>query len=176
MAKRILVSGATGLIGSALVKKFAAEGHAVVAAVRNVEKARKMFAGVANVEIAEWDVTKPGGPRSCMAAGAQEPLPSTGSSMPRRKRLRARSSRSRWRRLPRSWTARGTRWSLRVRQGSVRWSISRRWRCTARRRPRAWPRATTAIWILLPSAPAIPRRSAWRRIFAYRTRANTACR
>jgi nucleoside-diphosphate-sugar epimerase len=72
MAKRILVSGATGLIGAALVRKFAAEGHAVGAAVRNVEKAQKMFAGLANVEIAEWDVTKPGGPRSCAAANAQE--------------------------------------------------------------------------------------------------------
>ena len=75
MAKRILVSGATGLIGAALVKKFAAEGHAVVAAVRNVEKARKMFAGLANVDVAEWDVTKPGGPRPCAAADAHESVP-----------------------------------------------------------------------------------------------------
>jgi len=73
MAKRILVSGATGLIGAALVKKFAAEGHAIVAAVRNIEKARKMFAGLASLEIAEWDVTKPGGPR--LVAAAQECVP-----------------------------------------------------------------------------------------------------
>ena len=69
MAKRILVSGATGLIGAALVKKFAEEGHVVVAAVRNVEKARKMFDGLANVEIAEWDVVKPGGPRHVATDG-----------------------------------------------------------------------------------------------------------
>ncbi len=69
MAESVLVTGATGLIGSALVKKFAAEGHPVVAAVRNVEKARKMFAGLAGVEIGEWDVTKPGGPRMADAAG-----------------------------------------------------------------------------------------------------------
>ncbi len=73
--ERILVTGATGLIGAALVRKFAAEGHAVIAAVRNAEKAQRMFGGVANVEIAEWDVTKPGGPRSCAAADAQERVP-----------------------------------------------------------------------------------------------------
>ena len=73
MAKRILISGATGLIGAALVKKFTAEGHSVVAAVRNVEKARKMFDGLANVEIAEWDVMKPGGPRLADAAGRAGP-------------------------------------------------------------------------------------------------------
>ena len=59
MAKRVLVSGATGLIGAALVKKFAKDGYSVVAAVRNVEMARKMFDGHANVKIMVWDVTQP---------------------------------------------------------------------------------------------------------------------
>ena len=69
MAESVLVTGATGLIGAALVKKFAAEGHHVYAAVRNVEKARAQFGGMPNVEIVEWDVTKPGGPRSAATDG-----------------------------------------------------------------------------------------------------------
>ncbi len=63
MAESVLVTGATGLIGGALVRHFAAEGRRVYAAVRNVEKAREQFGGLANVEIVEWDVTRPGGPR-----------------------------------------------------------------------------------------------------------------
>ena len=59
MIDRVLVSGATGLIGSALVRSFAGEGRSVVAAARNVEKAQAMFGGLANVEIVEWDVTQP---------------------------------------------------------------------------------------------------------------------
>ena len=62
MNDRVLVSGATGLIGSALVRKFASEGRSVVAAARNVEKASAMFSGCANVEIAEWDVMRPFSP------------------------------------------------------------------------------------------------------------------
>ena len=73
MAKHILVTGATGLIGAALVKKFAAEGHSVVAAVRNVEKARAQFAGLANVEIVEWDVVKRLSPVVDGRAGAPRP-------------------------------------------------------------------------------------------------------
>ena len=75
MAESVLVTGATGLVGGALVRHFAAEGRRVYAAVRNVEKARALFGGLANVEIAEWDVTKPGGPRSCAAADARERVP-----------------------------------------------------------------------------------------------------
>ena len=75
MARRVLVTGATGLIGAALVRRFAAEGDVAIAAVRNVAKARKMFDGLANVEVVEWDVTKPEGPRSCAAADAQERVP-----------------------------------------------------------------------------------------------------
>ena len=54
-----LITGSTGLIGAALVRRFAADGHAVVAAARNVEKAKEMFAGLENVRIVEWDVTRP---------------------------------------------------------------------------------------------------------------------
>lgn len=54
-----LITGSTGLIGAALVRAVAAKGDAVVAAARNVEKANSLFAGIENVEIAEWDVTRP---------------------------------------------------------------------------------------------------------------------
>ena len=73
---RALVTGATGLIGQALARRLAAEGHHVVAAVRNVGKAREMFGGLANVEIVEWDVTVAGGPRFIAAADAQTRVPS----------------------------------------------------------------------------------------------------
>ena len=54
-----IVTGSTGLIGSALVKTLAANGDAVVAAARNIEKARRIFGGLKGVEIVEWDVTRP---------------------------------------------------------------------------------------------------------------------
>ena len=54
-----MITGSTGLIGTALVKAIAANGDAVVAAARNVEKARRLFGGLEGVEIVEWDVTKP---------------------------------------------------------------------------------------------------------------------
>ena len=59
MADSVFVTGATGLIGSALVRRFAEEGRMVVAAVRNLEKACEMFGGFANVEVCKWDVTLP---------------------------------------------------------------------------------------------------------------------
>jgi len=59
VAEAVLVTGATGLVGSALVRRFAAEGLRVFAAARNVAKAASLFRGVAGVEIAEWDVTRP---------------------------------------------------------------------------------------------------------------------
>ena len=59
MGRRILVSGATGLIGAALVRKFAAEGHSVAAAVRNIDKGRGMFGGLDGVTVVGWDVTQP---------------------------------------------------------------------------------------------------------------------
>lgn len=55
----VLITGATGLIGSALVKSFAAEGRRVLAIVRNVAKAKSLFATFPNVEIIEWDITRP---------------------------------------------------------------------------------------------------------------------
>ena len=54
-----LVTGSTGLIGAALVRSLAARGDAVVAAARNVGKARSMFGALKGVEIVEWDVTRP---------------------------------------------------------------------------------------------------------------------
>ena len=73
MAESVLVTGATGLLGGALVRHFAAQRCRVFAAVRNVEKARAQFGGMANVEIVEWDVTKMGGPR--FGADATERVP-----------------------------------------------------------------------------------------------------
>ena len=55
----ILITGSTGLIGAALVRKFAADGHVVLAAARNVGKARQMFEGLPGVTVVEWDVTHP---------------------------------------------------------------------------------------------------------------------
>lgn len=56
--KTILVSGATGLIGSALVRRFAADGYDVIAAVRDVGKAGRMFACLPAVRCVSW--TAPG--------------------------------------------------------------------------------------------------------------------
>ncbi len=52
----VLVTGATGLIGTALVKSLVARGDSVVAAVRNVDKARALFDGLPRFAIVEWDV------------------------------------------------------------------------------------------------------------------------
>lgn len=73
MAESVLVTGATGLVGGALVRHFAAEGRRVYAAARNVEKACALFGGLANVEIVEWDVV---GQRSPVFGGmAGAPCP-----------------------------------------------------------------------------------------------------
>ena len=56
---KVLVTGATGLIGQALVRRFAADGHSVMAAVRDEEKGRRSFAGLADVELVRWDVLEP---------------------------------------------------------------------------------------------------------------------
>ena len=69
MSDAVIVTGATGLIGSALVRRFADEGSHVVAAVRNVAKARERFGGLRNVEIVEWDVLSPA-PRAVTESGA----------------------------------------------------------------------------------------------------------
>lgn len=52
----VLVTGATGLIGSALVRKFASQAMRVIAAVRNPAKAETMFAGLDTVRIVRWDI------------------------------------------------------------------------------------------------------------------------
>ena len=56
--RTILVTGATGLIGAALVRRFAAAGDRVYAAVRNVAKGEMLFAGTDNVTVVEWDVLR----------------------------------------------------------------------------------------------------------------------
>jgi nucleoside-diphosphate-sugar epimerase len=54
-----IVTGSTGLIGAALVRTLAARGDHVVAAARNIEKAKRLFDPLDGVDIVEWDVTKP---------------------------------------------------------------------------------------------------------------------
>ena len=73
MAESVLVTGATGLIGAALVRQFAAEGRRVYAAARNVEKACAQFGGMPNVEIVEWDVVGQRFPAFAGRAGASRP-------------------------------------------------------------------------------------------------------
>ena len=68
--KTILVTGATGLIGAALVRKFASQGMRVVAAVRNCAKAEAMFGGVDGVEIVRWDILERMGEDTCKSLGA----------------------------------------------------------------------------------------------------------
>jgi len=71
-----LVTGSTGLIGAALVKAIASHGDAVVAAARNVEKAKRLFVGLDGVEIVEWDVTRPFD-KSLLSLPSLKSLPST---------------------------------------------------------------------------------------------------
>ena len=54
-----LVTGATGLVGSALVRTLYARGDSVVAAARNAEKAQRLFGTLPRVHVVEWDVTRP---------------------------------------------------------------------------------------------------------------------
>ena len=54
---RVLVTGATGKVGSAVVKRLAERGDAVVALVRDVAAAREVLP--AGVELARGDVTAP---------------------------------------------------------------------------------------------------------------------
>ncbi len=56
---KVVVTGATGLIGKALVRRLVSFGHSVVAAVRNPEKAEREFRGVPSVEVVRWDVLSP---------------------------------------------------------------------------------------------------------------------
>lgn len=54
-----LVTGSTGLVGSAVVRALAARGERVLATARNAGKAERLFAGLLGVEIAAWDVLQP---------------------------------------------------------------------------------------------------------------------
>ncbi|MBQ6135972.1 MAG: NAD-dependent epimerase/dehydratase family protein, partial [Kiritimatiellae bacterium] len=69
MAETALVTGATGLIGGALVRAFAADGMRVVAPVRDVAKARRTLADVPGVVFAEWDMSHPHGGALAAAGG-----------------------------------------------------------------------------------------------------------
>ena len=70
-----LITGSTGLIGAAFVKTVAAAGDRVVAAARNVEKARRLFGGIKGVEIVEWDVSRPFDV-DCLSLSTRDALPS----------------------------------------------------------------------------------------------------
>jgi len=61
MDRTVLITGATGLIGAALVRHFSSVGDHVVAAVRDVDKSRRMFGSLSGVETVFWDVTEPFG-------------------------------------------------------------------------------------------------------------------
>jgi NAD dependent epimerase/dehydratase family enzyme len=65
-AVRIVITGATGFIGSHLVRRLLAGGHAVVALRRNVESARRLLP--VRCECRAWD---PGaGPEAPLLRGA----------------------------------------------------------------------------------------------------------
>lgn len=55
--KRVLVTGATGLIGQTLVKKLVSCGAEVVAVIRNEEKARRIFQNTERISFLVSDIT-----------------------------------------------------------------------------------------------------------------------
>lgn len=59
MAGRYFVTGATGLVGTALVEQLAAVGDEVVAYVRDAEKAREMFAHLPSVSVTAGSLEQP---------------------------------------------------------------------------------------------------------------------
>jgi uncharacterized protein (TIGR01777 family) len=59
MAKRILITGATGFIGRPLSFELVKNGYEVVVLSRRPAKAENLFAG--QVKVAEWDATTAGG-------------------------------------------------------------------------------------------------------------------
>ena len=59
MAKRILITGATGFIGRPLSFELVKNGYEVVVLSRRPAMAKNMFAG--QVKVAEWDATTAGG-------------------------------------------------------------------------------------------------------------------
>src|ERR1700687_5021176 len=60
MSGVVLVTGAFGLVGSATVKKLAADGRRVVAADLDTSANRKAASGLAGVEVRWADLTDPG--------------------------------------------------------------------------------------------------------------------
>lgn len=64
----LLVTGATGLIGAALVRSAAAKGWRVFAAVRDIVRAQTAFAGLPGVEAVAWNFP-PGGRLPVRGAG-----------------------------------------------------------------------------------------------------------
>ncbi|MBT8246953.1 MAG: NAD(P)H-binding protein, partial [Acidimicrobiia bacterium] len=65
MFNRILVIGATGMLGRPVVTRFIEAGHTVRILTRSAEKAKAMFGDT--VEIAEGSATDIGDVRSAMA-------------------------------------------------------------------------------------------------------------
>jgi nucleoside-diphosphate-sugar epimerase len=57
MAMRVLVTGATGLIGNAIARELLGRGHAVRALVRDLDRARPHLPG--DIELVRGDVTAP---------------------------------------------------------------------------------------------------------------------
>lgn len=51
MSERYFITGATGLVGSALVERIAGEGNEVVVFARNTEKAERLFSHLGNISI-----------------------------------------------------------------------------------------------------------------------------
>ena len=54
--KTIFITGATGLIGQALVKEALAKKMKVIASVRNIDKAKKLFEAESGIEFLESDI------------------------------------------------------------------------------------------------------------------------
>ena len=57
MSKRIIVTGATGLIGKRLVQALLARNEVVIVFSRNIKKAKSILSGVK--EFVEWDYRNP---------------------------------------------------------------------------------------------------------------------
>ena len=84
MTDRVLVAGATGGVGSHIVRKLLGQGASVRILVRDVEKARRLFAGAEGsgaLEIVGGDVRQPATLIPAMG-GVKHVLCATGSSTP----------------------------------------------------------------------------------------------
>lgn len=58
IGKKVLVTGATGLIGQALVRELLRQGVHVLAAVRNIKKAERTFRDTEHIEFIVSDITE----------------------------------------------------------------------------------------------------------------------